>query len=115
MLIPDAVRAVGDTELFITWNDGKRQLYPFNLLRFHCPCAGCVDEMTGERRIRLDQVKRYPDSRLKLSAITRFNSAGRTVIRPGSLLRIPSFERLGACRSLFPQCMLPQVFPEILR
>ncbi|MBP9864815.1 MAG: DUF971 domain-containing protein [Candidatus Omnitrophica bacterium] len=58
MLIPDAVRAVGDTELFITWNDGKRQLYPFNLLRFHCPCAGCVDEMTGERRIRLDQVKK---------------------------------------------------------
>jgi len=55
--IPEAIRAVGDTELLIIWNDGKRQLYPCAGLRFQCPCAGCVDEMTGERRIRLDQVK----------------------------------------------------------
>lgn len=57
MLIPEAIRTVGADELLIIWNDGQRQLYSFSSMRFHCPCAGCVDEMTGVRRIRLDQIK----------------------------------------------------------
>jgi len=57
MLIPEAIRTVGEAEWLIIWNDGQRRLYTFTSLRFNCPCAGCVDELTGERRIRLDQVK----------------------------------------------------------
>lgn len=57
MVNPDAVRAVGTSELLIVWDDGSRRLYPFTSLRFHCPCAGCIDEMTGERRIRPEQVR----------------------------------------------------------
>ncbi len=37
------------TELVIRWQDGHRSSFPPRLLRIACPCAGCVDEMTGRR------------------------------------------------------------------
>lgn len=57
MLIPDVLRPVGTSELLVIWNNGERRLYSYPSLRFYCPCAGCVDEMTGERRIRLADVQ----------------------------------------------------------
>lgn len=49
---PEATpREVGPTEdelrLRITWADGHVSEYEPRYLRLRCPCAGCVDEMTG--------------------------------------------------------------------
>jgi len=35
------------TALLIRWEDGKESVYGPRFLRLKCPCAGCVDEMTG--------------------------------------------------------------------
>ena len=46
---------IGPTEdgsrLRITWKDGVGSEYVPRYLRLLCPCAGCVDEMTGVRTL----------------------------------------------------------------
>jgi DUF971 family protein len=47
---------VGPTEdresLAIRWLDGHVSAYPPRYLRLQCPCAGCVEEMSGRRLLR---------------------------------------------------------------
>lgn len=40
------------TMLRIRWHDGHESQYTPWELRLACPCAGCVDEMTGKRMLR---------------------------------------------------------------
>lgn len=40
----------------ITWDDGKVARYPNRYLRSMCPCAQCVNEITGERTVRLETI-----------------------------------------------------------
>ena len=51
---------IGPTEdearLRIVWKDGVASEYVPQDLRLLCPCAGCVDEMTGARTLRGEQV-----------------------------------------------------------
>lgn len=44
------------TRLRIAWEDGHVSEYVPRLLRIRCPCAGCVDEMTGIRTLRPESV-----------------------------------------------------------
>ena len=44
------------TRLRIVWGDGVRAEYEPRFLRLRCPCAGCVDEMTGIRTLRPEHV-----------------------------------------------------------
>lgn len=39
------------TQLEIRWADGHVSTYHPRYLRLNCPCAGCVDEMTGQRML----------------------------------------------------------------
>ena len=39
------------TALRIRWEDGHVSVYEPRYLRLRCPCAGCVDELTGERML----------------------------------------------------------------
>ena len=50
----------GQSRIEILWNDGIKTDYSARELRYLCPCAGCVDENTGERRFKLEWVK--PDT-----------------------------------------------------
>ncbi len=45
-----------EREFEIAWPDGTAARLPFRTLRAACPCAMCVDEMTGVRIIRLEDV-----------------------------------------------------------
>ena len=42
--------------LGIQWSDGHHGVYPVRFLRQRCPCAACVDEWTGERRLQAEDV-----------------------------------------------------------
>jgi len=57
---------IGPTEderrLRIRWGDGAAHEYVPQELRLLCPCAGCVDEMSGLRTLRPEMVQEdvYP-------------------------------------------------------
>jgi DUF971 family protein len=43
--------------MLIAWNDGAEFTAAYLDLRFYCPCAGCVDEHTGQRTIKKESIK----------------------------------------------------------
>ncbi len=49
--IPSKIELRSRQQLAIQWSDGKETLLNCYDLRVQCPCAQCVDEMTGERRL----------------------------------------------------------------
>lgn len=53
---PAGIRQAGPKELEITWTDGHVSVYPVVYLRRSCRCAACIDEWTGERILRPEQV-----------------------------------------------------------
>ena len=57
---PEEIAPTEDAKrLRITWKDGAVSEYEPWLLRTRCPCAGCVDEMTGLRTLRPESVSRH--------------------------------------------------------
>ncbi|HUP51785.1 MAG TPA: DUF971 domain-containing protein [Longimicrobiales bacterium] len=54
---PAEIRPTEDeARLRIAWKDGRVAEYEPRELRLLCPCAACVDEMTGIRTLRPDAV-----------------------------------------------------------
>ncbi len=54
---PTGLEKVDDATIAITWADGARLTYPVDRLRAKCPCATCVDEMTGAVLVNYDDVR----------------------------------------------------------
>jgi ATP-binding protein involved in chromosome partitioning len=54
--IPMEITEVGGGSVGIRWDDGHRGLHGLRALRLACPCANCVDEVTGRRLISPDRI-----------------------------------------------------------
>ena len=48
---PTEIERAGHEELHIRWDDGRLSRLQNRQLRLQCPCAGCVDEMSGVRTL----------------------------------------------------------------
>ena len=53
---PRAIEPLNEREIRILWADGKAFALPSFELRFACPCAGCVDEHTGVRTLKRENL-----------------------------------------------------------
>jgi DUF971 family protein len=54
---PVRIDPYSSTEMLIEWNTGERFALPFREVRFLCPCAHCLDELTGRRKIQRGDVR----------------------------------------------------------
>ena len=50
------IKQVNDRTLGITWSDGREDQHDVVELRRKCPCAACIDEWTGEKRLKPEDV-----------------------------------------------------------
>jgi DUF971 family protein len=54
---PTAIKAFRDQGVLeITWPSLGARRIGFKTLRANCPCAGCVDELTGIRTLNVDAI-----------------------------------------------------------
>ena len=51
MIEPTRIIEESDSELTIEWSDGTETRFNAAGLRRSCPCAGCVDEWTGDKTL----------------------------------------------------------------
>ncbi len=58
----------------IEWDDDFVDDYKLSDLQRNCPCAGCIDEITGKKLLDVDSI----DENVKA---IRFSSVGRYAIR----------------------------------
>lgn len=56
MIEPRQIIEENDRELSIVWSDEAESRYSATQLRKSCPCAGCVNEWTGERILKPEAV-----------------------------------------------------------
>lgn len=66
-----SIRQINNYSFMIEWNDGRAGEYRLSQLQQNCPCANCVDEVTGKR------INTKVDSTVKAIRIT---SVGRYAI-----------------------------------
>jgi DUF971 family protein len=56
MIEPTRITEENDSEISIDWSNGAASRYNAAQLRRACPCAGCVNEWTGEKMLKDDTV-----------------------------------------------------------
>lgn len=56
MIEPTEIIEENDAEISIKWSDEKESKYNAIELRRACPCASCIDEWTGEKRLKDESV-----------------------------------------------------------
>lgn len=55
----------------LTFDTGECMTLPYRELRFQCPCASCVDEMSGKRTLKKESIK--PDIKpMKVNPVGKY-------------------------------------------
>ena len=67
MIEPVQIIEESDSAITIKWSDDAETLYSAMNLRRSCPCAGCINEWTGEKM--LDDAKIPEDISIKHTSI----------------------------------------------
>ena len=69
--LPREITRANIHDVLIKWNDGHESVFAARELRLNCPCAGCHDEVTGQRRIDPKAVSQEVHP-LKISPVGRY-------------------------------------------
>jgi DUF971 family protein len=56
MIEPRQIIEESDSELSIIWSDETETKYNAADLRRACPCAGCINEWTGEKMLKAENI-----------------------------------------------------------
>ncbi len=56
MIEPTEIIEESDREISVNWSDASERKYNAAQLRKACPCAGCVNEWTGEKTLKEETV-----------------------------------------------------------
>ena len=56
MIEPSKIVEESDSAISIEWSDGRETSYAAPDLRKSCPCAGCINEWTGEKMLKSETV-----------------------------------------------------------
>jgi len=68
---PEEIGRANQHDLKIRWKDGHETVYLARVLRLNCPCAECVQEVTGKKLLDADTVPEdvYP---LKIELVGKY-------------------------------------------
>jgi len=96
--MPVEIGRANQHDVKVTWSDGHVSVYPARDLRLKCPCAGCVDEVTGHVRLIASSIAETVRP-VKIDLVGRY--AISITWSDGHNTGIYSFEKL---RALCPCC-----------
>lgn len=85
------ISQLSERKLAVVWTDGKKSTFDVVDLRRRCPCAHCVDEWTGQKKLTPDQV---PDSVRPLRIESVGSYAMRVAFNDGHSTGIYTFQML---------------------
>ena len=91
--MPTEIGRANQCDVKIRWKDRHESIYPARELRLACPCAGCIDEITGQVRVIATSIPQNVTP-LKIDLIGRY--AISIQWSDGHNTGIYSFERLRA-------------------
>ena len=57
MIEPRQIVEESDSEISINWSDDTETIFNAANLRRKCPCAGCINEWTGEKILKTDSIE----------------------------------------------------------
>jgi DUF971 family protein len=57
MIEPRQIVEESDSEISINWSDDTETIFNAADLRRKCPCAGCINEWTGEKILKTDSIQ----------------------------------------------------------